>query len=146
MLTLNVLEPSYFGLTWSILWLLMPWLLASPGHQQPLYWSYRISRPFSYLRNDFNYQCHINVEEWHKCKYMFMFHLKKIAHKRLTLNTKYTPCFLSCLQVHDMHHNCRPTLDRFPTDLINPQGHCFTNRFIYIPKGERMPAIQPSMQ
>ena len=24
--------------TWSISWLLMPWLLASPGHQQPCYW------------------------------------------------------------------------------------------------------------
>ena len=24
---------------WSIAWLLMPWRLASPGHQQPYYWS-----------------------------------------------------------------------------------------------------------
>ena len=34
-LTLNVREPSYLGLTRSISWLLMPWLLTSPGHQQP---------------------------------------------------------------------------------------------------------------
>ena len=35
LLTLNVQGPSYLGLTRSIPWLLMPWLLASPGHQQP---------------------------------------------------------------------------------------------------------------
>ena len=35
--TLNVRGPSYLGLTRSISWLLMPWLLTSPGHQQPRY-------------------------------------------------------------------------------------------------------------
>ena len=34
-LTLNVRGPSYLGLTRSISWQLMPWLLTSPGHQQP---------------------------------------------------------------------------------------------------------------
>ena len=34
-LTLNVRGPSYLGLARSISWLLMPWLLSSPGHQQP---------------------------------------------------------------------------------------------------------------
>ena len=33
-LTLNVRGPSYLGLTRSISWLLMPWLITSPGHQQ----------------------------------------------------------------------------------------------------------------
>ena len=33
-LTLNMRRPSYLGLTRSISWLLMAWLLASPGHQQ----------------------------------------------------------------------------------------------------------------
>ena len=36
-LTLDVRGPSYLGLTRSISWLLMPWLLASPLHQQPWY-------------------------------------------------------------------------------------------------------------
>ena len=36
-LALNVRGPSYLGLTRLISWLLMPWLLTSPGHQQPLY-------------------------------------------------------------------------------------------------------------
>ena len=63
MLTLNVPRgQSYLGLTRSISWLLMPWLLMSPGHQQPWYWLYRIYRPFSYLRKDFKHLCQINVE------------------------------------------------------------------------------------
>ena len=64
--TLNVRGPSCLGLTWSISWLLMTWLLASPGHQQPWYWLCRIGRSLSYLSKDFNYLCHANVEEWHK--------------------------------------------------------------------------------
>ena len=62
MLTLNVRGPSYFGLTRSISWLLMPWLLTSPGHQQPWYWLCRMGWLLSYLRKDFNYLCHISVE------------------------------------------------------------------------------------
>ena len=65
-LTLNVRGPSYLGLSRSISWLLMPWLLTSPGHQQPWYWQYRIGTFLSYLRKDFNYLHPINVEIWHK--------------------------------------------------------------------------------
>ena len=65
-LTLNVRGPSYLGLTRSISWLLMPWLITSPGHQQPWYWFCRIGRFLSYLRKDFNYLRRINVEKWHK--------------------------------------------------------------------------------
>ena len=42
----------------------MPWLLASPGHQQPWYWLCRIGRSLSNSRR--NFLCLINVEEWHK--------------------------------------------------------------------------------
>ena len=70
-LTLNVRGPSYLGLTRSISWLLKPWLLASPGHEQPWYWPYRMGKSLSYLRKDFNHLCHINVEEWHKM-YMYV--------------------------------------------------------------------------
>ena len=64
--TLNVRGPSYLGLTTSTSWLLMPWLLTSPGHQQPWYWLYRICRSLSYLRKNFKYLCHNNMEERHK--------------------------------------------------------------------------------
>ena len=86
-LTFNVRGQSYLGLTRSISWLLMPWLLtSSPSHQQPWYWLYRICRSFSYLREDFKYLCHINVDKWHKCKYMFMFPLKNLARKGLSVS------------------------------------------------------------
>ena len=65
-LTLKVRGPSYLGLTSPISWLLMPWLLASPGHQQPWYWLCRIGKFLSYSRGNFNYLCLISVEEWHK--------------------------------------------------------------------------------
>ena len=61
-LTLNVRGQSHLGLTRSISWLLMPWLLMSPGHQQPCYWLCRIGRFLSYLRKDFNNLRRINVE------------------------------------------------------------------------------------
>ena len=65
-LTSNIRRPSYLSLTRPISWLLMPWLLASPGHQHPWYWPCRIGRSLSYLRKDFNYLCHVILEEWHK--------------------------------------------------------------------------------
>ena len=64
--TLNVRGPSYLGLTRSISWLLMPWLLTSPGHQQPWYWLCRRGRFLSYLGKNFNYLRRINVAKWHK--------------------------------------------------------------------------------
>ena len=66
LLTLNERGPSYLGLTSSISWLLMSWLLSSPGHHQPWCWLCRISRSLAYWSQDFKCLCHINVEEWHK--------------------------------------------------------------------------------
>ena len=37
-------------------------ILTSPGHQQPWYWLCRICKCWFYLRKDFKYLCHINVE------------------------------------------------------------------------------------
>ena len=84
--TLNVRGPSYLSLIRSIFWLLTPWILASPGHQQPWYWLCRIGGSLSSLRKYFNFLCHTNMEEWQKCKYTFLLPLKKIAHKRLIIN------------------------------------------------------------
>ena len=63
-LTHNMQGLSYLSLTRSISWLLMPWLLASPGHQHPSYWLRRIGESLSYRRNDFNNLCHVILEEW----------------------------------------------------------------------------------
>ena len=79
--TLNVRGPSYLGLTRSISRLLMPWLLTSPGHQQPPYWLYRICRSFSYLRKCLSTCFKSMWRNGIRCKYMFMFPQKKIARK-----------------------------------------------------------------
>ena len=68
LLTLNVRGPSYLGSTRSISWLLMPWLLTSPRHQQPWYLRTCVT---SMWNNDI------------KCKYMIMFPLKNLARKGL---------------------------------------------------------------
>ena len=65
-LSLDVRGPSYLGLTRSVSWLLMPWLLALPGHQQPWYWLCKIGKSFSYTRKDFNNLWHVSVEEWNE--------------------------------------------------------------------------------
>ena len=80
-LTLNVRGPSYLGLTRSWSWLLMPWLLTSPGHHQQWYWLYAVYRSLSYSRKDLS-TCVISM--WRngiRCKYMFMFTLKNLACK-----------------------------------------------------------------
>ena len=40
-----VLQPKYSGIIKSISWLLIPWLFASPCHQKPRYWLYRMEGP-----------------------------------------------------------------------------------------------------
>ena len=88
-LTLNMRGPSYICLTRSVLWSLVPWLLASPWHQQPWYWLCRIGRSLSYWRKDLKYLYHINVEELHKCNYMFMVPLKNLARKGFSLLLRF---------------------------------------------------------
>ena len=51
---------------------------------------YIICKSFSYLRNDFKYLCQSIVDEWHKCKYMFMFPLKDLARKGLRQSHEYS--------------------------------------------------------
>ena len=70
-------------------WLLMLWLLSSPGHQQPWYWLCRIGRFFSYWRKDFNYLCHINMDEWHKMQIYVFVPSEKLACKGLTSVSKF---------------------------------------------------------
>ena len=41
----------------------MPWLLVSPGHQQPWYWLCRISRYLSSMRKKFNYLKYIQLDK-----------------------------------------------------------------------------------
>ena len=125
--TFNMRGPSYLGLTRSISWLPMTWLVASSGHQQPWYWLCRIGRYVSYLRKDFNYLCHIFVEKWHKCKYMFL--LKNLAHKGLHKLYMLFPNEISIILITDLvacdHYTrmafemprvkCREICNKFPS-------------------------------
>ena len=52
--------------TRSIPWLLMTWLLTSPGHQQPWYWLCKIHKLLVFRRNNFNNLHHFTVEERYK--------------------------------------------------------------------------------
>ena len=86
-LTLNVWGPN---LTRSISWLLMPWLLASPEHQQPWYWLEQVGPCLTWERT--SNTCVISM--WRndmKCKYMFMFALKKLAYKGLKFHWSLLP-------------------------------------------------------
>ena len=73
-LTLNVRVPSYLGLTRSISWLLMPWLLMSRAHQQPWYVEY-----VEYVGSGLTWGRILSIcviSMWSndiKCKYMFYF-------------------------------------------------------------------------
>ena len=63
-LTIHVRGPNYSSSTYSISWLLIPSSLASAGHEHPWPWLCRMDK--SYIRGDFNYPLHVNVEQWHK--------------------------------------------------------------------------------
>ena len=66
-LTCWVLKPEYSARTSSIQWLLMPWLLVVPGHQQKWHWLSRINGgPLSSMRSDFNNLCLLSIEKWLK--------------------------------------------------------------------------------
>ena len=96
---LEVRGTSYLGLTWSISWLLMPWLLASPGHQQPWYWLSGSLRRQDISNHDIDYVEWVSpglirgrisiifgMSVWRddmKCKYMFMYPLKKFSTQRV---------------------------------------------------------------
>ena len=77
-LTLSGQGLSYPGLTQSISWLLIPWLLASHDHQQSWYCRRKLGRSLSYMRRGFNFVCHVSVEDGNS-KYKFL--LKNLVHK-----------------------------------------------------------------
>ena len=52
----------------------MPWLLPSPGHQQPWHWLYKINWALSSKKKGYQYLCHLSVDKWEKMQlYIFVF-------------------------------------------------------------------------
>ena len=85
LLTLNMKEQSYPGLTRSISWLLMPRLLASPGQQQPWFWWCKLGRSLL-TWGRISTTCVMSLWKNNRnCKYMFLFLLKNLAHKELII-------------------------------------------------------------
>ena len=101
-LTLNLQGPSYLSLAQPISWLLMPWLLASPGHQHLWHWPCRIRRSLLYLREDFSYLCHVNVEECYNIQIYVYVPCENLARKELRVNSVWET-------LHD-----RPTFCLYP--------------------------------
>ena len=67
-------KPEYSGRNKSIPWLLIPWLLASPVHQKPLYSLCRINRSLSFMRKDSNKMRHINIIDSFPAQSSIVFH------------------------------------------------------------------------
>ena len=95
----------------------MPWLLTSPGHQQPRYWLYRICRSFSWGR--IWSTCVMSM--WSndtKCKYMFMYLLKNSACKRLR-------------QIPDNRHHISPMTMRDYVFIVSSKSDCVLSQSLH---------------
>ena len=68
--TFDVRGPSYLGFNRSVSILLMPWLLASPGHQHPWYWL---------CRRNSTVCIHSSSRNVINCRYMFIFLLENVV-------------------------------------------------------------------
>ena len=63
----------------------MPWLLVSSGQQQPWYSLCKLASSLSYMKEDFNFLCHVSVKEWWK----FLIH--GMGNKSLFVWSKFSP-------------------------------------------------------
>ena len=72
-------------------WMVMPWLLASPGHQQLWFSPCMINKSSSSIRKEFNFQCHLSVEKWQKMKIYFYVTWNKFSATRADVTKEYLP-------------------------------------------------------
>ena len=71
-LTLVVLRLEYYSKrTKSIPWLLMPWLLALPGHEQPWLWNCKINRSLLTMSKYWNHLHRLTIQKWQKMQIYF---------------------------------------------------------------------------
>ena len=91
-LTLVVLRPEHSGTFRSIPWLLMPWLLVMPGHQQQLYLLYKWNGNITdtLTLNLKNLQS-FSVKEWYKAWMNILFPLIHFAHIGLKQGVQVLP-------------------------------------------------------
>ena len=61
--------------------LLIPWLLTSPGHQQPWHWLHKLTMFLPSLKINFNSMQHVNFDEWYKLQIHIYVQLKYLSTK-----------------------------------------------------------------
>ena len=96
-------------------WLLMPWLLGLPGHQQPWYWICRINGSLSSMRKDFNYLCHISIVKLQKMELYFLF-------PKQNMSTKWHPSWLSRNELTSeirCFHTCKRSISHCSAGCIS---------------------------
>ena len=91
---LSGVKLKYSGRTRSIPWLLMPWLLLLPGHQQPLYWLCRKNEPLSTVKKGLNFLYPPIWRNERKCRYVLCFPMTKVDHELLVAEV------FSCPQIN----------------------------------------------
>ena len=76
----------------------MPWLLASPGQQRPLYWLCSINRSLSSVIFYFIYLHHVNVDK------LFWCFLNNILHMRGSWGIRYSHWWYKCSSLWCVRH------------------------------------------
>ena len=94
-ISLMLLITAYSGITRSMSWLLMPWLLVLSGHQQPWYWINTMQACLATLRNDLKNLNIVICEKWLKNGNIFLFPKLTSAWKELVI-----PCHAMIRHAH----------------------------------------------
>ena len=97
--TLLIMRPKSSEITYSIPWLLIPWLLEAPGHQQPQHWQHIMSESWLFMRNGFYNLCHFQSQKWQK-KINTFFMFPKLCMTRVNV-----PEWTDLIHLLDLFHN-----------------------------------------
>ena len=128
---LLVQKLSYSRIIKLIPWFLMPWLLASPSHQQPWYWLNRIARSLSsFEKKCLLTQCWGIIENASSC-HIFIFSQKLSAPEECKISKSFAaPCcrvlvwfagevclkdiiFMLCIYILSFYICCKPCITSF---------------------------------
>ena len=112
----------------------MPWLLTSPGHQQPWYWLCKIGRSSSYSRRNFSYLCRIGMEEWHKMQIFVYVASEKFSTQRV--NDEFPQpvqvLFIYRLYGLEIHHVFPRNCWSIVRTMDQPEGYWSVGSFVNI--------------
>ena len=141
-LTLLVLKLEYSRITKLIPWLLMPWRLVSPGHQQPWHWLCRINRSLFSKRKGFNCLHNLNFRNGRKCWYIFMF--PKIHSAQRGFSTSHFKVVQWVVSLHIPYSLLWTSLDQWchDSDLLGAGNF---SKIHHINWGDHTPILAPEI-